>query len=221
MRLSGFPAWLTWLLVHLWYLIGFQNRLLVLIRWSISFFTKGRGARLIAGVGGEIPQPRALIPRSGPIAGVGQSPLERRELALAEEAEARQVDLGGGIHGLGGRRYRDRRRLLERVAVDAAGDGREGDRAKAEAGGDLDRRAVRGGQQFGLLSPVPAVDRADRVDDPAGRQPEGLGRNRLAGGERAAGGDQLVAGALKLRAPPLSRSLPPLRRRAPASSWRR
>jgi NADH dehydrogenase len=46
-RLSGFPAWLTWLVVHLWYLIGFQNRLLVLIRWSISFFTRGRGARLI------------------------------------------------------------------------------------------------------------------------------------------------------------------------------
>jgi NADH:quinone reductase (non-electrogenic) len=49
-RLSGFPAWATWLVVHLWYLIGFQNRLLVLIRWSFSFFTRGRGARLIAGV---------------------------------------------------------------------------------------------------------------------------------------------------------------------------
>jgi NADH dehydrogenase len=47
LRLSGFPAWATWLLVHLWYLIGFQNRLLVLIRWSVSFVTHGRGARLI------------------------------------------------------------------------------------------------------------------------------------------------------------------------------
>ena len=46
-RLSGFLAWMTWLLVHLWYLIGFQNRLLVLIRWSFSFLTHGRGARLI------------------------------------------------------------------------------------------------------------------------------------------------------------------------------
>jgi len=46
-RLSGFAAWATWLLVHLWYLIGFENRLLVLIRWSISFATHGRGARLI------------------------------------------------------------------------------------------------------------------------------------------------------------------------------
>jgi NADH:ubiquinone reductase (H+-translocating) len=48
-RLSGFIAWVVWLFVHLWYLIGFQNRLLVLIRWSFSFVTRGRGARLITG----------------------------------------------------------------------------------------------------------------------------------------------------------------------------
>jgi NADH:ubiquinone reductase (H+-translocating) len=46
-RLSGFIAWVTWLVVHLFYLVGFQNRLLVLIRWSFSFITRGRGARLI------------------------------------------------------------------------------------------------------------------------------------------------------------------------------
>jgi NADH:ubiquinone reductase (H+-translocating) len=46
-RLSGFPAWATWLVVHLFYLIGFQNRLIVVIRWFISFATRGRGARLI------------------------------------------------------------------------------------------------------------------------------------------------------------------------------
>ncbi len=46
-RLSGTPAWLVWLVVHLWYLVGFQNRLLVVIRWAISFFTRGRGARII------------------------------------------------------------------------------------------------------------------------------------------------------------------------------
>jgi NADH dehydrogenase len=47
-RLSGFIAWAAWLVVHLWYLIGFQNRLLVLIRWAFSFVTRGRGARLIS-----------------------------------------------------------------------------------------------------------------------------------------------------------------------------
>jgi len=46
-ELSGFPAWITWLVVHLWYLIGFQNRVLVIVRWSFSFLTHGRGARLI------------------------------------------------------------------------------------------------------------------------------------------------------------------------------
>ena len=50
LRLSGLLAWVTWLTVHLFYLIGFQNRLLVLIRWSISFTTRGRGARLITNV---------------------------------------------------------------------------------------------------------------------------------------------------------------------------
>ncbi len=46
-RLSGFPAWVIWLVVHLAYLIGFENRLVVLLRWSISFVTRGRGSRLI------------------------------------------------------------------------------------------------------------------------------------------------------------------------------
>ncbi len=48
-RLSGGVAWVTWLAVHLWYLIGFQNRLLVFTRWAFSFLTHGRGARLITG----------------------------------------------------------------------------------------------------------------------------------------------------------------------------
>ena len=47
-RVSGFAAWVTWLVVHLFYLIGFQNRLLVVTRWTFSFLTRGRGARLIA-----------------------------------------------------------------------------------------------------------------------------------------------------------------------------
>jgi NADH dehydrogenase len=53
LKLSGFIAWVVWLTVHLFYLVGFQNRVLVLIRWSVSFFTRGRGARLITGEGAE------------------------------------------------------------------------------------------------------------------------------------------------------------------------
>jgi NADH dehydrogenase len=48
-RLSGFLAWVIWLTVHLWYLVGFQNRVLVFIQWAFSFATRGRGARLITG----------------------------------------------------------------------------------------------------------------------------------------------------------------------------
>ena len=47
LKLSGFLAWVTWLFVHLFYLVGFQNRVLVLTRWLFSFTTHGRGARLI------------------------------------------------------------------------------------------------------------------------------------------------------------------------------
>jgi NADH dehydrogenase len=50
-RFHGLIAWWLWLAVHLFYLIGFQNRVLVMTRWSWSFVTKGRGARLITGDG--------------------------------------------------------------------------------------------------------------------------------------------------------------------------
>jgi NADH:quinone reductase (non-electrogenic) len=47
LHLSGFPAWLAWLLVHLFFLIGFENRLLVMVQWAMSYFSYERGARLI------------------------------------------------------------------------------------------------------------------------------------------------------------------------------
>jgi NADH dehydrogenase len=46
-ELSGTSAWLAWLLVHIVNLIGFENRLVVLLRWASSFLTRGRGNRLI------------------------------------------------------------------------------------------------------------------------------------------------------------------------------
>lgn len=44
---GGFPAWLVWLFVHLFFLIGFRNRVIVMIQWAFSFVTLQRGARLI------------------------------------------------------------------------------------------------------------------------------------------------------------------------------
>jgi len=48
-HISGFVAWLSWLFVHILFLIGFQNRLLVFIQWAWSYVTYERGARLITG----------------------------------------------------------------------------------------------------------------------------------------------------------------------------
>jgi NADH dehydrogenase len=46
-RLSGFLAWVTWLAIHIFYLIGFRNRLLVMFQWAWAYLTFQRGARLI------------------------------------------------------------------------------------------------------------------------------------------------------------------------------
>ncbi len=47
MHLSGLPAWLAWLFVHIIFLVGFRNRLLVLFQWAWAYFTFDKGARLI------------------------------------------------------------------------------------------------------------------------------------------------------------------------------
>lgn len=49
MRFSGWFAWLAWLFVHVLFLVGFRNKLLVLMNWAWAYITYGRGARLITG----------------------------------------------------------------------------------------------------------------------------------------------------------------------------
>jgi NADH dehydrogenase len=48
-KLTGFTAWLAWLGVHLIFLIGFRNRLAVLLQWTYSYFAYKRGARIVVG----------------------------------------------------------------------------------------------------------------------------------------------------------------------------
>jgi NADH:ubiquinone reductase (H+-translocating) len=48
-HLSGFPAWITWIVVHIFFLIGFRNRIAVMSQWVWTYFTFTRGARLITG----------------------------------------------------------------------------------------------------------------------------------------------------------------------------
>jgi NADH dehydrogenase len=62
LRLSGFIAWLAWLLIHITYLIGFRNRVLVLTEWAWTYLTFERGARLITGPVAPLANRRALGP---------------------------------------------------------------------------------------------------------------------------------------------------------------
>ncbi len=48
-HISGFLAWLSWLFIHIFFLIGFRNRIIVMIEWAWSYFTYDRSARLITG----------------------------------------------------------------------------------------------------------------------------------------------------------------------------
>jgi NADH dehydrogenase len=50
-RFSGFPAWLFWLLVHVYFLIGFRNRLMVMTDWAWAYLTFKRNARIVTGRG--------------------------------------------------------------------------------------------------------------------------------------------------------------------------
>lgn len=65
-RQGGFIAWLLWLGIHIFYLIGFSNRIVVLIRWAWTFLTHGRGTRLITGATLlppiEDPEPPVMAP---------------------------------------------------------------------------------------------------------------------------------------------------------------
>jgi NADH dehydrogenase len=47
-HLWGFVAWVAWLTIHIFFLIGFRNRIIVLIQWAWAYATYQRGARLIA-----------------------------------------------------------------------------------------------------------------------------------------------------------------------------
>jgi NADH dehydrogenase len=58
LRLSGLVAWLAWLGVHVFFLIGFRNRFVVLFTWAWAYLTYDRSARLILGRGRERPPGR-------------------------------------------------------------------------------------------------------------------------------------------------------------------
>jgi NADH dehydrogenase len=60
LKLHGFVAWLAWLFIHIWYLIGFRNRIAVLLNWAWSYASYKRGARLITSTGWK-PEGQPLV----------------------------------------------------------------------------------------------------------------------------------------------------------------
>ena len=71
-RLTGFLAWLAWLAVHIYYLIGFRNRFVVIFSWVWSYLTYRRGARIITAP--DPTSPRSLPPPSRHAAARDASP---------------------------------------------------------------------------------------------------------------------------------------------------
>jgi NADH dehydrogenase len=60
LHVSGLPAWLIWLFIHLMYVVEFQNRVLVFVQWGFEYLTFSRGARLITGTGDGGPRPQSI-----------------------------------------------------------------------------------------------------------------------------------------------------------------
>ena len=76
-RLSGLPAWIAWLFVHLYFLMGLQNRLVVLVHWTASFVTRGRSARVITAEG----RPGPAAPQADAAEEADASPTEETVLS--------------------------------------------------------------------------------------------------------------------------------------------
>jgi NADH dehydrogenase len=68
LRLSGFIAWVAWLAVHIFFLIGFRNRFIVMFEWAWAWFTYQRSARVIWG------RPAAVGAERAPPAGEARTP---------------------------------------------------------------------------------------------------------------------------------------------------
>jgi NADH:quinone reductase (non-electrogenic) len=76
-HLGGWPAWLTWGVVHIYFLIGFRNRLAVIFQWAWTLLTLGHGARLITG-NQKLPGWKQAVP--------GRTPVQMGPLDLASPA---------------------------------------------------------------------------------------------------------------------------------------
>jgi NADH:ubiquinone reductase (H+-translocating) len=85
LHLSGFLAWLAWLTVHIFYLIDFRNRVVVLFDWAWSYFTYQRGSRLITGHRTDAGAPVRSVPSALPASGSDGLKLQSEPLKLSAD----------------------------------------------------------------------------------------------------------------------------------------
>ena len=90
MRLHGYPGWLAWLFVHILNLIGFRNRLVVLVQWAWSYFSYQRAIRLITGSLPELDADASTAERPRPErdpANIAERPRPERGATPPSESE--------------------------------------------------------------------------------------------------------------------------------------
>ena len=80
-KMHGFIAWLAWLFIHIWYLVGFRNRVAVILNWTWSYLSYKRGARLITSTGWH--------PELGPVS--AQPPASTRSPLAKELSPAKEL----------------------------------------------------------------------------------------------------------------------------------
>jgi NADH dehydrogenase len=82
-KVSGLPAWLLWSLTHIYFLIGFRNRLVVAMNWGWNYVTFQRGTRLITGISGSrIEDVMPAVMTASPTAGDAGDPIAGRRTLI-------------------------------------------------------------------------------------------------------------------------------------------
>ncbi|MEM6331589.1 MAG: hypothetical protein AAF790_15260, partial [Planctomycetota bacterium] len=89
---AGYFAWLVWLVVHVFFLTGFRNRLFVVMSWAWSFFTFRRGARLIVGKDWREPADAHAAAGKAPAAPSADAEPAQAQPAEAQSAEAQPAE---------------------------------------------------------------------------------------------------------------------------------
>jgi NADH:ubiquinone reductase (H+-translocating) len=88
----GFLAWMLWWAIHIMFLVGFRNRLLMMFHWAWSWVSYKRGARLITGDVGKLPAVRAITPEGVPALPRSAAAISLEPVEVIDEPHAHAAD---------------------------------------------------------------------------------------------------------------------------------